>query len=171
VAQSQVLLRNRGRVLPLSGHERIYVAGSNADDIGNQAGGWTVAWQGLSGDTIPGNTILEGIRQVAPGAQVTFSEDASAPTTGNDVGIVRAAVAGQRRAPRAQDDAPERPPAVPLRLGAGGWLTLALAKSGHRVLTGRQGDQGRGHALTIDSGWHEVADTALAFVKRFTGER
>ncbi|MER5296754.1 alpha/beta hydrolase [Streptomyces pharetrae] len=28
---------------------------------------------------------------------------------------------------------------------------------------------GRGHALTIDSGWREVADTALAFVKRFTG--
>jgi pimeloyl-ACP methyl ester carboxylesterase len=26
----------------------------------------------------------------------------------------------------------------------------------------------RGHALTIDSGWQEVADNALAFVKRFT---
>jgi pimeloyl-ACP methyl ester carboxylesterase len=26
---------------------------------------------------------------------------------------------------------------------------------------------GRGHALTIDSGWREVADTALEFVKRF----
>jgi non-heme chloroperoxidase len=26
----------------------------------------------------------------------------------------------------------------------------------------------RGHALTIDSGWREVADTALNFVKRFT---
>jgi hypothetical protein len=25
----------------------------------------------------------------------------------------------------------------------------------------------RGHALTIDSGWREVADTALGFVKRF----
>lgn len=25
----------------------------------------------------------------------------------------------------------------------------------------------RGHALTIDSGWPEVADTALRFVKRF----
>lgn len=24
--------------------------------------------------------------------------------------------------------------------------------------------EGRGHALTIDSGWREVADTALAFV-------
>jgi pimeloyl-ACP methyl ester carboxylesterase len=28
--------------------------------------------------------------------------------------------------------------------------------------------KGRGHALTIDNGWQEVADTALAFVKRFT---
>ena len=27
---------------------------------------------------------------------------------------------------------------------------------------------GRGHALTIDSGWREVADTALSFVARFT---
>jgi non-heme chloroperoxidase len=26
---------------------------------------------------------------------------------------------------------------------------------------------GRGHALTIDSGWRQVADTALAFVRRF----
>jgi non-heme chloroperoxidase len=28
--------------------------------------------------------------------------------------------------------------------------------------------KGRGHALTIDHGWREVADTALAFVQRFT---
>jgi non-heme chloroperoxidase len=27
--------------------------------------------------------------------------------------------------------------------------------------------EGRGHALTIDGGWREVADTALAFVRRF----
>jgi beta-glucosidase len=88
VAKSQVLLKNRGRVLPLRDDGRIYVAGSNADDIGNQAGGWTVQWQGQSGDIIPGNTILEGIRQVAPDAEVTFSQDASAPTAGHDVGIV-----------------------------------------------------------------------------------
>jgi non-heme chloroperoxidase len=25
----------------------------------------------------------------------------------------------------------------------------------------------RGHALTIDSGWREVADTALKFIRRF----
>jgi non-heme chloroperoxidase len=29
---------------------------------------------------------------------------------------------------------------------------------------------GRGHALTIDSGWQEVADTALAFIRRFPVE-
>jgi non-heme chloroperoxidase len=28
--------------------------------------------------------------------------------------------------------------------------------------------KGRGHALTIDGGWRDVADTALAFVQRFT---
>jgi hypothetical protein len=26
---------------------------------------------------------------------------------------------------------------------------------------------GRGHSLTIDHGWREVAENALAFVKRF----
>jgi non-heme chloroperoxidase len=25
----------------------------------------------------------------------------------------------------------------------------------------------RGHALTVDSGWREVADTALTFIQRF----
>jgi hypothetical protein len=30
---------------------------------------------------------------------------------------------------------------------------------------------GRGHALTIDSGWREVADTSLAFIQRFVNPR
>jgi len=30
---------------------------------------------------------------------------------------------------------------------------------------------GRGHSLTIDAGWREVAEKALEFVTRFTGER
>ncbi|HEX6685429.1 MAG TPA: glycoside hydrolase family 3 N-terminal domain-containing protein [Candidatus Limnocylindrales bacterium] len=88
VAQSQVLLRNSNRTLPLAPSGNIYVAGRNADDIGNQAGGWTIQWQGVSGDAIPGTTILEGIKQVAPRATVTYSADASAPMTGADAGIV-----------------------------------------------------------------------------------
>jgi beta-glucosidase len=39
-----VLLHNAGHALPLRGTEKIYVAGGNADDLGNQAGGWTVSW-------------------------------------------------------------------------------------------------------------------------------
>ena len=88
VAESQVLLKNSGDALPLSAGANIYVAGRNADNIGNQAGGWTITWQGESGDIIPGTTILEGIREVAPQATVTYSADASAPMSGADVGVV-----------------------------------------------------------------------------------
>jgi beta-glucosidase len=88
VAKSQVLLKNSGGALPLSKDANVYVAGRNADNIGNQAGGWTIQWQGASGDIIPGTTILEGIREVAPQATVTYSIDASAPMTGADVGVV-----------------------------------------------------------------------------------
>ncbi|MFC3987241.1 glycoside hydrolase family 3 N-terminal domain-containing protein [Actinoplanes siamensis] len=88
VAKSQVLLKNTGNLLPLRSNAKIYVTGRNADNIGNQAGGWTLDWQGRSGDTIPGTTILDGIRQDAPHAQITYSADASAPIGKNDIGIV-----------------------------------------------------------------------------------
>ncbi|MEU8659049.1 glycoside hydrolase family 3 N-terminal domain-containing protein [Actinoplanes philippinensis] len=88
VAESQVLLKNTGNLLPLGTNAKVYVAGRNADNIGNQAGGWTLDWQGRSGDTIPGTTILEGIRQVAPNAKVTYSADASAPIGNADIGVV-----------------------------------------------------------------------------------
>ncbi|GAB2464067.1 hypothetical protein GCM10027063_01750 [Promicromonospora xylanilytica] len=86
VAESQVLLKNDGDALPLDPGADVYVAGRNADDVGNQAGGWTGTWQGWSGDVTEGTTILEGIQAVAD--DVTFSEDASAPTDGADVGVV-----------------------------------------------------------------------------------
>jgi beta-glucosidase len=86
VAESQVLLKNDHHALPLKHSQRIYVAGANADDLGNQSGGWTLSWQGQSGNVIPGTTILQGIRQDA--GDVTYSADASAPTSGYDVGVV-----------------------------------------------------------------------------------
>ncbi|MET8582716.1 glycoside hydrolase family 3 N-terminal domain-containing protein [Streptomyces collinus] len=85
-AESQVLLKNSGGLLPLRKSQKVYVAGSNADDIGNQSGGWTVTWQGSSGNITPGTTILQGMREA--GGNVTWSKDASAPTTGYDVGVV-----------------------------------------------------------------------------------
>ncbi|MES4905478.1 MULTISPECIES: glycoside hydrolase family 3 N-terminal domain-containing protein [unclassified Streptomyces] len=93
-AKSQVLLKNDGGVLPLKPSRKVYVAGSNADDLGNQTGGWTITWQGSSGRHTEGTTILEGLRKAhAPtggsgGSAVTYSKDASAPTDGYDVGVV-----------------------------------------------------------------------------------
>jgi beta-glucosidase len=86
-AESQVLLENHRHVLPLRGRQDVYVAGSNADNIGNQAGGWTLTWQGGSTNVIPGTTILDGIRQDARG-NVTYSQDASAPISRHATGIV-----------------------------------------------------------------------------------
>ncbi|HEX8094157.1 MAG TPA: glycoside hydrolase family 3 N-terminal domain-containing protein [Jatrophihabitans sp.] len=87
-AESQVLLKNAGGVLPLRRNARVYVAGRNADNLGNQAGGWTITWQGQSGTFTEGTTILQGMRQVAPSARITYSQDASAPMTSYDVGVV-----------------------------------------------------------------------------------
>ena len=87
VRESQVLLKNDG-ILPLAKSGlRILVAGKNADNIGNQSGGWTISWQGSSGAITPGTTILQGIRAaVAPGTTVTYDASARKPA-GNDVAV------------------------------------------------------------------------------------
>ena len=90
VRASLVLLKNNKRVLPLAKTaKRIHVAGSGADDIGNQCGGWTISWQGKSGpNTTGGTTILKAIEQsVSPQTMVTYSKDGSA-ARGADVGVV-----------------------------------------------------------------------------------
>ncbi len=87
-AESQVLLKNSGHVLPLRTNAKVYVAGSNADDVGNQTGGWTLTWQGQSGAIPGGTSILAGMKQDAPNATITYSKDASASTAGYTVGVV-----------------------------------------------------------------------------------
>ena len=88
VAKSQVLLKNRGATLPLSRRDGIYVAGSNAHNIGNQAGGWTLTWQGGSTNEIPGTTILQAIRNASRSGRVTYSANASLPIRRSDIGVV-----------------------------------------------------------------------------------
>lgn len=81
-----MLLKNKGGLLPLKKKAKVYVAGSNADDLGNQTGGWTITWQGESGTHTQGTTILQAMRKAS--GNVTYSKDASAPTSGHDVGVV-----------------------------------------------------------------------------------
>jgi beta-glucosidase len=79
VRESVVLLKNEGAVLPLAKSARINVAGSRADDIGAQCGGWTVGWQGGRGRITTGTSLLEGLRALAAAPSlVSFSGDQAA---------------------------------------------------------------------------------------------
>lgn len=63
--RSAVLLKNDGALPIEAGTESLTVAGAAADDIGLQCGGWTVGWQGGTGPTTPGTTLLDGLRAAA----------------------------------------------------------------------------------------------------------
>ncbi len=90
--ESLVLLKNDGALLPLSKSARIHVAGSGANDLGIQSGGWTLGWQGAAGVDAGafggGTTILEALRAGAASASlVTYSTDGSG-AAGASVGVV-----------------------------------------------------------------------------------
>ena len=97
VSESLVLLKNENEVLPLTRDaQTILVAGQGANDIGRQSGGWTISWQGSTGDTIPGTTILEGIEALvgddtvvaySPSARFDPITDAAGNPAKADVGI------------------------------------------------------------------------------------
>ena len=90
VRESLVLLKNEPQTLPLAKTAaRIHVAGKSADDLGNQCGGWTIDWQGKSGDVTPGGTtILAAIQSsVSKRTKVTFSKDGSG-AEGANLGVV-----------------------------------------------------------------------------------
>jgi beta-glucosidase len=80
VRKSLVLLKNARGILPLNPHAKILVAGDAADDIGKQAGGWTIDWQGdhnRNGDFPGATSIFGGIRAAvtAGGGSVVLSKD------------------------------------------------------------------------------------------------
>jgi beta-glucosidase len=87
-AASQTLLRNENDLLPLAADAPVYVAGSGADSLGRQLGGWTASWQGSVEAVTEGTSILAGMQEVAPNAAITFSENASEPIGDADVGVV-----------------------------------------------------------------------------------
>lgn len=77
VRKSLVLLKNSDNILPLKKNTRILVAGKNADNLGHQCGGFTVNWQGVSGneEIAGGTSIWQGIKQVAKEAQLCVNTD------------------------------------------------------------------------------------------------
>ncbi|XP_040865887.1 beta-glucosidase BoGH3B [Glycine max] len=82
VRKSLVLLKNgksyKKPLLPLPKKSaKILVAGSHANNLGYQCGGWTITWQGLGGnDLTSSTTILDAVKQtVDPTTEVVFNEN------------------------------------------------------------------------------------------------
>lgn len=84
VRKSLVLLKNgnsaKQTLLPLPKKtSKILVTGTHADNIGFQCGGWTVEWQGVSGNITAGTSILTAIeRAVDVETEVVYQENPDA---------------------------------------------------------------------------------------------
>ena len=68
VRKSLVLLKNeevggQTALEALQAAANIRLCGQKAYDMGAQCGGWTISWQGNSGMTTPGTTIIDGIAE------------------------------------------------------------------------------------------------------------
>jgi beta-glucosidase len=92
VRESLVLLKNEHATLPLDPHSRVLVAGSAADDIGVQSGGWSIDWQAIHNTNadFPGATsIYAGIAAAVARAGGTATLSPTADFTSRpDVAIV-----------------------------------------------------------------------------------
>jgi beta-glucosidase len=91
VRKSLVLLKNNDALLPLNKDTRVYVAGKNAHNRGHQCGGFTLTWQGVSGnDALEGGTsVWEGISQTAANSCLSQNTDGSdADPDLHDVAII-----------------------------------------------------------------------------------
>src|SRR5215207_8748032 len=99
-------------------------------------------------------------------------ETYSVPTSGKP--LFQAATANLNPWTEAKVDTknPERGPLLIISGEKDHTVPWAIANASYQQQEGNQGVteivemKNRGHALTIDSGWREVADTALTFVKR-----
>ncbi|XP_048323913.1 uncharacterized protein LOC107430563 [Ziziphus jujuba] len=86
VRKSLVLLKNGKKsnepFLPLDKKAKtILVAGTHADNLGYQCGGWTRKWQGRSGRITQGTTILDAIKEaVGEETEVIYEESLSIET-------------------------------------------------------------------------------------------
>ena len=72
VARSVVLLDTDGETLPLEvdSDATLLVAGPAANDVGIQSGGWTISWQGGTGDITEGTTIVAALADALEGEVV-----------------------------------------------------------------------------------------------------
>ena len=173
VAKSLVLLKNNDGILPIRNGARVLVAGSGADNMAMQAGGWTISWQGTdttaadfaNGQTI-GRAISDAVR--ANGGSTTISS-AGTFETKPDIAVV---VLGEKPYAEFEGDVPhlafEPAPSeaeMIARFKAQGVQVVVVFLSGRPMFTGKlinqadafvaawlPGTQGRGVADVLVAG-------------------
>ena len=173
VAKSLVLLKNNDNVLPIRKGARVLIAGSGADNMAMQAGGWTISWQGTdtkAADFANGQTIGRAITD----AVTANGGSASISATGAfdarpDVAVV---VVGEKPYAEFEGDVPnlafQTAPGedeMIARLKSQGVPVVVVFLSGRPMFTGRlinqsdafvaawlPGTQGRGVADVLVSG-------------------
>lgn len=128
VRESLVLLKNENSALPLdaAAEQTVFVAGQAADNLGTQSGGWTIEWQGVKSNVMPGTTILQGLEAgFNDNTTLEYSrngvfKDASGNPAQADIGIV---VVGEE----------------PYAEWFGDRADLALAKNDRKLIEGMRG--------------------------------
>ncbi|PON66849.1 Glycoside hydrolase [Parasponia andersonii] len=126
VRKSLVLLKNgkneTSPVLPLSKKvHKILVAGSHADNLGYQCGGWTITWQGFSGNNFTrGTTILDAIKStVDPSTEIIYNDNPDAEFVKSNNFVYAIVVVGEH----------------PYAESAGDSTTLTMADPGPNVIS------------------------------------
>jgi beta-glucosidase len=97
--ESITLLKSTNNVLPLPTSAKLVVAGSNADSMLGQLGGWSVSWQGLAGSghncceaprgmIPPGTTVLGALRAADPNVLLAETDQAAVTAAANADAII-----------------------------------------------------------------------------------
>ncbi|MFN3451853.1 MAG: glycoside hydrolase family 3 N-terminal domain-containing protein [Sphingorhabdus sp.] len=173
VSKSLVLLKNDNAALPIRNGAKVLVAGSGADNMAMQAGGWTISWQGTdttAADFTNGQTIGRAISEaVKAGGGSTAVSAAGVYEQKPDIAVV---VIGEKPYAEFEGDVPhlafQPQPAeeeMIARLKAQGIPVAIVFLSGRPMFTGKlinqadafvaawlPGTQGRGVADVLVAG-------------------
>ncbi|KAJ0248361.1 Glycoside hydrolase family 3 C-terminal domain-containing protein [Hirschfeldia incana] len=113
VRKSLVLLKNgkdsEKPFLPLDRNaKRVLVAGTHADDLGFQCGGWSKTWQGQSGRITIGTTALDAVKAtVGAETEVVYEKTPSEETLSNKDFSYAIVVVGEAPYAESRGDDPE----------------------------------------------------------------
>ncbi|KAF1335663.1 Lysosomal beta glucosidase, partial [Globisporangium splendens] len=73
--ESVTLLKNQDNVLPIAPTSSVFLTGHSADNVGYLCGGWTLTWQGVSGNSMfpHGISVKQGFEKIGNSSVTYFN--------------------------------------------------------------------------------------------------